>query len=425
MIQLFMSLTKRSLAALALLVSLNGLLANEKNDTPINKIRAEDLISVFLDCNQCDFFYIQQAIPFVNYVRDKELAHVHVMITIHHNGSSGANYEINFIGSKEFVGKNNMLRYWAPSTNSHDDTRKGLAEMIKFGLISYVAATPIANQIVVSLKDNQLIEKKELADPWESWIFEVYAGSNFLFESEKSNLTARYGFFANKTTDDWKIRLRPYFNYGRLSFKTDSEVVVRESHRNGFEGTVIKSLDQHWSTGLFVNSLSSTFHNMNFNVEMLPGIEYSIFPYSEATRKSITVAYKFGVGYHNYLEETIFGKEEEVLWSHGLVASITFQQPWGNVRGGIHGSHFFHDLRSNRAEIYSVMNLRLFSGLALNFWGTLNLINDLVALPKGDLSLEDILLQQRRQATSYQAQGSVGLSYTFGSKFTNVVNPRF
>jgi hypothetical protein len=46
-------------------------------------------------------------------------------------------------------------------------------------------------------------------------------------------------------------------------------------------------------------------------------------------------------------------------------------------------------------------------------------------LPRRDASLEDVLLQRRRLATSYRGSGSVGLSYSFGSMFTNVVNPRF
>jgi hypothetical protein len=52
-------------------------------------------------------------------------------------------------------------------------------------------------------------------------------------------------------------------------------------------------------------------------------------------------------------------------------------------------------------------------------------INDQLALPRGDASLEDILLDRRRLATSYRATGNMGLSYTFGSIFSNVVNPRF
>jgi len=38
---------------------------------------------------------------------------------------------------------------------------------------------------------------------------------------------------------------------------------------------------------------------------------------------------------------------------------------------------------------------------------------------------QEILVRQRQLATSYRYGVSVGLSYTFGSIFNNVVNPRF
>ena len=38
---------------------------------------------------------------------------------------------------------------------------------------------------------------------------------------------------------------------------------------------------------------------------------------------------------------------------------------------------------------------------------------------------EEILLQLRQLRTDYRWEMSIGLSYTFGSKFANTVNPRF
>jgi hypothetical protein len=40
-------------------------------------------------------------------------------------------------------------------------------------------------------------------------------------------------------------------------------------------------------------------------------------------------------------------------------------------------------------------------------------------------SLEDVLLMRKQLATSYEYYFSIGLSYTFGSIYSNVVNPRF
>ncbi len=170
--------------------------------------------------------------------------------------------------------------------------------------------------------------------------------------------------------------------------------------------------------------LSSTFHNMDISFELAPAIEYSIFPYAEATRRSITFAWRIGYGYFNYLEETIFQKTEETLFSQAIIASADFQQPWGSIRTGLIGSHHFHDFSSNRAEFFTRLSLRLFQGFALTFNGSIEIINDLIAIPRKNLSLEEILLQQRRQATNYQISGNIGLSYTFGSRLSGAYNPR-
>jgi len=68
----------------------------------------EDLRStapnVFLDCSRrlCDMDYIRTEITFVNYMRDRENADVHVLITRRTTGSGGYEYTLNFMGLKVF-----------------------------------------------------------------------------------------------------------------------------------------------------------------------------------------------------------------------------------------------------------------------------------------------------------------------------------
>jgi len=47
-----------------------------------------------------------------------------------------------------------------------------------------------------------------------------------------------------------------------------------------------------------------------------------------------------------------------------------------------------------------------------------------VSLPKGDASLEEVLLGKRQLATTYGIYISAGISYSFGSIYNNVVNTR-
>ncbi|MFW6352233.1 MAG: hypothetical protein ACOC2E_07575, partial [Bacteroidota bacterium] len=289
----------------------------------------------------------------------------------------------------------------------------------------YLANTPVSENISLMIRKERSNGNIRVEDSWKNWVFEIYGGINFARESKQSRFDSRWGFYADKISDEWKIRSRPYFNINRRTFVTDEGDITRQSYRHGFDGFYIKSISQHWSAGLFVDMLSSTFHNIRFNMEAAPGIEYSLFPYSEATYKAITFVYRLGAGYHNYIEETVFFKEQENLFNHTLDLSASFQQPWGSFSASIKGSHYFHDFTANRLSLTSNLGFRIVKGLSLNVSGSFNFINDLVALPAGDLSLEDILLQQSKQATDYEAIGRIGVTYTFGSQFSNVVNTRF
>ena len=51
-------------------------------------------------------------------------------------------------------------------------------------------------------------------------------------------------------------------------------------------------------------------------------------------------------------------------------------------------------------------------------------MKDQIYLPREDISDEDILLERRQLGTDFEYSLDFGLSFTFGSRFNNVVNPR-
>ncbi len=382
------------------------------------------LIDVFLDFNFQDQ-YIREKINFVNYVRDRQLADVHIMLNRHSSGTAGQNYVFTFIGREKFRGMNNEITFWAHSTNTDNETRKGMVDALKLGLMPYVANTFLVSKININISDIDIEEREEVADPWNNWTFRVYGGLNLRQERRESRLNSRWGFSADKLSEDWKIRARPFFNNNRQSFVANDIEIRRNQFRHGFDGYLIRSINQHWSVGFFLDMLSSTFHNIIFNIEAQPGIEYSFLPYTEANYRAITLDYRIGAGHHRYIEETIFYKMQENLYHHSLNFTARLRQPWGSFETSISGSHYFHNYTANRISLESNLQLRIFKGLSLNLWGGFEFINDLVALPAGDLPIEDILLRQRRQATDYQISTHIGLTYTFGSEFVNVINTRF
>src|SRR3954468_13760717 len=81
-------------------------------------------LRVFVDCGYCDLDYIRTEMPWVDYMRDRADAQVHILVTQEGTGGGGSQFTLNFIGLKEFAARNDTLRYTAASTDSQDATRK-------------------------------------------------------------------------------------------------------------------------------------------------------------------------------------------------------------------------------------------------------------------------------------------------------------
>ena len=86
---------------------------------------SEGLLNVYLDCNPCDRAFIRREIGFVNYVRDRSLAEVHLFVTDERTGSGGRLYTLSFIGQKMFDGRTLALTYTSHEGDSYDHVRGG------------------------------------------------------------------------------------------------------------------------------------------------------------------------------------------------------------------------------------------------------------------------------------------------------------
>lgn len=422
--RLFLLLT----SFLVLLVGGTPVWAQETAVATGSRANTNDPIRVFLDCDECDFNHIRREIVFVHYVRDPEQADVHLFITGQGTGGNGRLYQLSFLGRGDFESITYSFDQVVERNATNDERRDALNAAIRLGLVPFVVQTdPVSDFTFAHAGANTTDNPQDLQDPWKHWVFRAYVGDIELeLESNQTVFDSRWGFFADHVTEDWKVRLRPYFNYDLIKIERDGEADVRSSiSRHGFESYAIRSLGAHWSAGLFGEYVTRNDQNIRHRGEVAPGIEYSLLPYEEATRRAITVVYLLGYSYTEYFEETIFHQTQEALLNQRLAASVAIRQPWGEIYAGLEGSHFFHDFSKRRAEFFGVLSVRLLEGLSLNVQGEFEMIQDQLSLPLGDASLEEILLQQRELATDFEFSGSVGLSYTFGSNFTNIVNTRF
>lgn len=384
---------------------------------------------VYIDCQNCDNNFIRTELSFVNYVRDPEMADIHVFVTEEPTGGGGREYQFSFIGRRSFAGTEYTLKHHVGHNATTDEIRNAFNGFLKMGYASFMLQTPLGVQFSIEYLDNGRGNAlPKVKDPWDFWVFQAYLGSVKLeMESNQTEFDSRWGFYADRITEDWKFRFRPYFNYGRVDIQAakEDEPVVSIKRRHGIESHIIKSISNHWSVGLFGTYLTENGRNIRHQAIVNPGIEYSLFPYEVATRKSITFTYQLGFGYHEYYLETIYGKWEESLMNHQFKGVVSILQPWGNIETGFIGSQYLHDLERRRIDLYGHTSVRLFEGFSLGFQIEYNVVRDQLGLPKGEASLEDVLLKQRELATDYSFESSIAITYTFGSKFSNVVNTRF
>jgi hypothetical protein len=157
---------------------------------------------------------------------------------------------------------------------------------------------------------------------------------------------------------------------------------------------------------------------------LAPALEFSVFPYSEFTRRQLTFQYTAGANSYDYEEVTLFGKTAEVRYNQSLAISYEMTQPWGSASASVEAAHYFFDLGKYHLNFSTRCDIRLFRGLSLNLSGGASRINDQLYIASRDYTDEQILLRLRRLQTDYEYNIRIGFSYTFGSIFNTVVNPR-
>ncbi|NOX37143.1 MAG: hypothetical protein GXO78_06350 [Calditrichaeota bacterium] len=383
----------------------------------------EKALRVFIDCPSCDLDYIRENIPYVHYLRDWTEAEVHILVTIRETGSGGREYTLTFIGKQRFRNLNDTLTYISSNDATDDEIRKGLVHKLKLGLMRYVAHTPVADFLTI-----QYLKKVTTAqqiDRWKNWIFSIRL--NVFSNGEKlTRFTSSFGnISAKKITLDWKIIFQIYGNYNESTFRYPGTRLTSISRSHGIRSSIVRSLTDHWSLGFFVNYFSSSYRNIRWQIYGSPALEFNVFPYSESTRRSLTISYAMEPQAVAYVEETIFNKVQEFLWKQSLMVGVSFQQPWGRLAISVLGSQYLHDLSKNRVVLFSSASWRIFKGFSVNIFGQYSRIRDQLSLPRLGATPEEVLLRRKELETTYSYFLSFGISYAFGSLFSNVVNTRF
>lgn len=387
-------------------------------------------LSVFFDCQTypCDFDYLRNEIKWVDFVRDRFDAAVHLQVRSQSTGGGGNAYEVIFSGQKDFKGQDDTLKYFTTAIATSDEQRVQMLQYVKLGLTRYAARTSMGSRLEISFKNDTTAvasTKKATKDPWNSWVFTVGASGSINGSQNYKSKRVNANLTAERVTEKMKTLFSAYLNTARSESSYASETIVVKSNNTSLYAENDFTINSHWSWGLDASYRKSVFDNYRSRITAMAKIEYNYYPYSLNSSKRFVFDYYVGMSSNNYYDTTIYFKTKEMLpmQSASMIASYT--QKWGNVNAGVFWSNYLDDIRKNNLSLNGSLDLRLFKGLSFYLYAYYSIIHDQISLQKGAATRDDVLTQRRLIASSYDYYTNVGFRYRFGSKLNNVVNPRF
>lgn len=397
----------------------------------------KERLKVFVDCQKgCDMTFIRSEINLVDYLLDRKAADVHILINDQNTGGGGDEYQLIFYGQNEFKDIRDTLRFINDANATDFEERNLLLKYLKLGLIPFIARTKIAGEVEIQMKTNmpgqKPMEKGRMAtkDPWNYWVFRIGTDGSIDIDEVYKETSFGVDLSVNRVTEDSKIgfELEAGKNKSAFEYEDDQGNITKFTNRNNnyeLSHYLVKSINNHWSWAYELNSSRSTFSNNKFRGVLRTGIEYNIFPYNLVNTKSFTISYTIDVRHNKYIDSTLYDKTKETLAGHGVEANLSINQKWGSVSFGTEYHNYLHNWKFFNLEANAQIEVRITGGLSFNIYTSAELTRDQIFLPKGGATQQEVLTRRRQLASGYSFSTFFGLSYRFGSKLNNFVNPRF
>ena len=400
---------------------------------------AEAALRLYYDCQgfgcwDVDFF--RREIPFVSWVRDREVSDVHVLVTSQTTGGGGQQFRLRYIGRGDFEGREQELVVNTAGDATDDEVRRALVARLRLGLGPYLAQTAMADRLQVRPEGGGpsggrgpggpggVMAPED--DPWDFWSFTLGGSAYLSGESSYSSENLNTRVSANRITDAWKLSFSGRFSRYEQNFELDDTATSTYAREEwSASGLVVKSLTPRFSVGTRFGAGRTTYRNEDFRWNVAPGVEFNAFPYTESSRRSLTFQAVMDLRHWDYEEETIFEETAETRVAGTLSSELEFIQPWGRASISAGHSRYFHDTSKWQSTIGGFIEVRLFKGFSVNMSGEYLWIRDQLYLRLEGATEDEILVRQRALSTDFEYRTSFGISYRFGSIFNNVVNPRF
>jgi hypothetical protein len=392
-----------------------------------------DAIRVFLDCQgdtnlgcSSDFFVLE--LPYVNWTRDRLFANVQFLVTTIQTGSGAFQYTVTALGRGRFAGRADTSVVNTLPNEAEDGVRRKLAASMGMLLVPYVRTTSAAARLRVvydAPTGARQATPGSVNDPWNFFVLQ-FEGNGFMeTESRQTFANGNADIRVRRVTEQNAIRFGWNQNVRYNSFEINDSTTVTNTIRNGvFFARAVKSLGSRLSAGVLTNIGYNEFNNTQLFWRAAPVLEYNFFPWKQATSRQVAISYGVGPRYFRWKEPTIFNRSSEWRMQQELVLGTDVRQSWGSINTSARYASFIPDLKQWNLSLNGQANLNLVKGLSLNLGGGASLIRDQIFLAAQDQTPEQILTQRRALASNFRVFVFTGLSYSFGSIYNSVVNPR-
>ena len=395
-----------------------------------------DRLKVFVDCqNGCDLTFIRSEINIVDFLLDRQAADVHILITDQNTGSGGDEYQLIFFGQNQFNGIKDTLHFINDANNTDFEERALLLKYLKIGLTPFIARTKMGIELDIKMKTDKTTDttnKTNLPtkDPWNYWVFRIQSFGNINLDEVYKETSFNGSLSASRVTEDIKLAFEfsAGKNKSKFEYEDDNgniEKFINRNNRYELSHYLVKSLTDHWSWGYELTASRNTFSNNKFRSLLRAGFEYNIFPYKLVNTKSLTFSYVIDARRNKYIDTTLYDKTKETLFGHALKGRLRVNQKWGTMFIGTEFHNYFNNWEFLNWQTEVELDIRITGGLTFFVFSSASLVRDQIYLPKEGATAQEVLTRRRQLASGYNFFTHFGISYRFGSKLNNFVNPRF
>ena len=191
-----------ALTGLLLVLPFSNLQAHQSDSIHNN------LPKIYIDCSECDMAYTKEHITFVNYVRERREADLHILTTGSETGSGGFKVILIFYGQNRFAGKTDTLSFSVGPSTSDEIVKEKLVKVLKLGILSFMTESKSFDNFDITYKapegENNQVSEEE--DPWNYWVFRLGTNGYYRGESSYQSYNFNFSIDANRVTEKWKYQ---------------------------------------------------------------------------------------------------------------------------------------------------------------------------------------------------------------------------